>query len=524
MPGLALTLALALAGCGHDWSAGDADDATGDDADATGGEDVELDDGGLPDVPDADADADAPSDADDAGFDDVPPVDADDDGVEDAAADDAVPDVPPCPVSFRCSSDGGSVEVCDPATGLWSSVPCTLPCVDDGLRARCAELMPSNLPLGESWLRGATDLVCDEGTVIADAATGAIVWRRSGGTVSTVRNAGDGIVDGIPFTTYVSADDAPTLAAWSLAYLEVGEACTVAFTGAAAAAALLLEADAVIRGRITVAAGFVTGSPGTAGPGGGAGGAPGAAGGGPGGGRPGAPGAWDEDGGSGGGGHGGSGGAGGTTMYGDGGPGGASHGAATLTPLVGGSGGAGGVEASGGIGGGGGGALQISTQGSIWLGATGRIDAGGGGGQGGLATGPNAGSGGGGGAGGAILLEAAHVELAGIVAANGGGGGAGGDDTAGSGLPGQPGTPDAAAAPAGLGSGEGLSGGEGSSATAPVGRDAEDSGSSADDNGGGGGGGAGRIRINGLSTDLATAVLSPMPSTGLATVGTPALR
>ncbi|MBN1771196.1 MAG: hypothetical protein JXB32_08055 [Deltaproteobacteria bacterium] len=520
-----LALLWLAVGCGHDWSAAD----TGDANDAGGGDgDVAVDEGSPVDAPDASDDALRPE-VDDGGTDDIPPSDADEGGVEDVA-----PEVPTCtPGAVRCSDDAMQLLVCDPETGEWSPTVCSIACVAED-RPHCAELVPSNLPAGESWMRGTTDVTCTSEILVFVTTDGAIYRLPGSGEEEVLRNPGEGEVAGIPFAIYEATDDPSPVAAWSLRSLDVGEACLVVFVGGTGglvgpdgpAAALLLETDAMIRGRVAATPGLLGEAPGTPGPGGGAGGAPGLPGGGPGGGMPGSDGPRYNSGGSGGGGFGGHGGRGATIRYASGGPGGPSYGTAELVPLVGGSGGAGGVRTHGGWGGGGGGALQISAQGSIRIPSTGRIDAGGGGGSGGHDASTDAGSGGGGGSGGAILLEAAQLELDGIVATNGGGGGGGASHDAGAdGTPGEPGGPTTAAAPGGFGIADGTDGGGGSDVANPDGQDGTDGLSDLVENGGGGGGAAGRIRLNihgGFA--LSESSLSPGPATGLATTGTPSYR
>lgn len=181
------------------------------------------------------------------------------------------------------------------------------------------------------------------------------------------------------------------------------------------------------------------------------------------------------------------------------------YGAASLEPLVGGSGGGGGWVGAGAPGGHGGGAIQISTNGRIFVRASGLVTVAGGGGIGRA----NDSGGSGGGAGGSVLFEAGEVrfvggspDLARVGAPGGGGGGAstrGGDG-------------DLRAVPAvgGPSSTGGAtvdelvellaSGGAGS--THDAGSTAEGGQRPSSDAGGfgwwggGGGGGAGRVRIN----------------------------
>jgi hypothetical protein len=185
---------------------------------------------------------------------------------------------------------------------------------------------------------------------------------------------------------------------------------------------------------------------------------------------------------------------------GPGGPPGATYGTAALVPILGGS--SGGSQSSTGYGGG---AIQITSNVSILVGAAGGINADGDGGDDHFAVG------GGGGSGGAILLESPKVTIAGTLTANGGGGGdameVGADGNVsitpapGGGLAG------------GAGSGGGMVDGQGG-ATSQTGVF------------GGGGGGAGRIRINNSdgSTALLTGVFSPALTTACGIVAVAAMQ
>jgi hypothetical protein len=182
----------------------------------------------------------------------------------------------------------------------------------------------------------------------------------------------------------------------------------------------------------------------------------------------------------------------GSPLAADGGPGtrpGATYGTASLVPLLGGS--SGGSHSSTGYGGG---AIQITSNVSIVIGAMGGINADGDGGD------DHDSVGGGGGSGGAILLEAPSVTVAGTLTANGGGGGDAMD-------PGADGNFSVTAAPGG-----GLSGGAGSGGGVIHGLDGTTSTTQVF---GGGGGGAGRIRINNGdgTTTLLTGVFSPALTT-----------
>lgn len=232
-------------------------------------------------------------------------------------------------------------------------------------------------------------------------------------------------------------------------------------------------------------------------------------------------------GGAGGGGFGSPGGSGGDGSTAQGGPGGEATGTTTLVPLRGGCPG----SISGGVGGGtpelghegaAGGALQVSTRGSIVLQQGSGINASGGGGKGNTSEPfcpfcadqagqlPACHQGAGGGAGGGILLEGAHLVASPSAAlvANGGAGSCGycgqapDGTTTESPAPGQE-----CSAASGIGSG-----GNGGAGTSGGFR-----GSVGSTYGGGGGGGTGRIRLNlpaGTVFDHGPPTVSPTPSTG----------
>ena len=174
---------------------------------------------------------------------------------------------------------------------------------------------------------------------------------------------------------------------------------------------------------------------------------------------------------------------------------GLTYGTAAIIPLIGGS--AGGTSDANSYGGG---ALQISAGQSITVSAFGAINAGG-------SAATNVDGSGGGASGGAILLEAPTVTIAGNLGANGGGGMSG---TSG----GADATANSTAASGGV-----PYGGAGSAGTAINGTSGT-SGTGANATGGGGGG-AGRVRIN-TSTGSAsiTGTVSPAMTTACATQGT----
>jgi hypothetical protein len=190
------------------------------------------------------------------------------------------------------------------------------------------------------------------------------------------------------------------------------------------------------------------------------------------------------------------------------------YGSAELIPLVGGSAGGKGV---GGFGVGatsashGGGAVQLVAGTSIQIAAGAFVSAPGSGGmQGGLAADQEAA---GAGSGGAILIEAPIVTVAGVLATNGGGGGGGAGGAANGGQSGEPGhDSDANPASGGSGGGAGGAGDQAGGGSAMA---------SASFTAPGGGGGAGRIRINTTtgSANLTSATVTPSTMSGCFTQG-----
>jgi hypothetical protein len=218
-------------------------------------------------------------------------------------------------------------------------------------------------------------------------------------------------------------------------------------------------------------------------------------------------------------------------------PGGAAYGNAELRPLVGGSkGGVAGVTAQLcnvdcpriAEGGGGGGALQLVGCRSIRFGVASQVLAVGGGGRGGFqqlgTSAPTAGGGAGGGSGGAILVESPRVEIgiaAFFAATGGGGGGGGGLESGTAGGNGESGQADRAASGglrgspyAGRGGAGGVRDAAGVIGAPPV--DGEPTQLPAY-GAGGGGGAAGRIRFNtspASPVDPRTFIILPYPSVG----------
>lgn len=390
---------------------------------------------------------------------------------------DPVPDAGECRlIGTECASPS-TLRTCASLGGTAIDTTCDWGCVA-ATPAHCGVLVPTGggvLP---------TDLD-PNGVADIDLAGGVI--DVDDGSISGLRGAGEGIVDGIEYQIRSG------IAVFRFKSLHVGARLSIV---GGVPVALVAAKSVIVDDVIDVRGPCGDGAGRTPGPGGFTGGATdvSAAGSGAGAGNNG-----NGDGG-GGGGYGGSGGGGASGQA-----GGAVFGDPVISTLVGGGGGGGGKNNAGG-GGGGGGAIQLASNAEIVIGATGGINAGGCGGSEGNG-GPND-AGGGGGAGGTILLEAPRVVIAGSVAVNGGGGGGrvGGTDGTG-------GRIDRTAA---VGGGNGGAGGAGAAidGTAAAG-------------GGGGGGGVGRIRIQTRAgTATITGSISPnlveVPTT--ATEGTAAVQ
>lgn len=442
--------------------------------------------------------------------------------------------------------DGGDALICPPATS-WCSLGAVMLCSEDGLSysttpcplgcgdapwAHCLELQPGNISDPSLLCAGSARMAVRPETrfVTFETDTGRITeWTESMAFVRENRPEGEGDLDGIFHARLTQPDGAPPLGIFAFAGLTVPVDVAL-LAGGAHAFVLLSCGDATIDGQLFVGAVQYTDDLGELrripGPGGSSAGSGAGAGG---------PGGWSTtyrtSGGGGGGGFGGGGGPGGNGGYHGAllaGAAGRLYGNPELVPLRGGSGGGnGGFDTSppGGAGGHGGGALQLTARGTLRI--RGLIDAGGLGGRGG---GNADGGGGGGGSGGGILLEAERlvVEPGAMIAANGGGAGSG----VGYGAygyfsnPGQRGEPRLTSAAGGADPGTyGCAGGAGSSATALLGGSVGCIGG-ADYYGGGGGGGAGRIRLNGVSLEIARNTLSPADGTPgtTTTTGTPNLR
>jgi hypothetical protein len=370
------------------------------------------------------------------------------------------------------------VFTCADATTLKATCPeasevliqCAWGCVPVGAQPRCGELVPSGGGVTT------TDLVS---TGLGDATiTGAIngsTGTINGGTAASVGGA------------YRQASN--NIGVFRFKSLKVG-ALRLEGTRAIALVAdgaIVIEAVIDARGSCGSGAGSNAGA-------GGSGGGNESDGSGSGGGQ----GSDTPNRGAGGGGHGSIGGNGGGGVA-----GGIIVGDAPITLLLGGAGG-GGAKTS--RGGGGGGALQLVSNHSITITATGGVNAGGCGGLGG--DGNSDAGGGGGGAGGTILVEAPHITIAGALAVNGGGGGNRNNGN------GSAGRLDRTAAAAATGGG---TGGAGSTFAGGAGTGAGNNQAN-----GGGGGAVGRIRLttrSGAASELARdgAVLSPDLTDGATT-------
>ncbi len=353
---------------------------------------------------------------------------------------------------------------------------CPWGCKDTG-GAHCGALSPTGGALT------AADLA-DDPSIVSAEISGTIDGNT--GTISNVRGAGTGVVDGIGYE--LRGD----IAVFRFASLHVAGALALVGDHPIALVAPgpiivdgVIDAQGSCTGLTAVAGGLAGGAAGSPGSNGAAAGA----------------GAHDSASGGGGAGQGGNGGMGGAGIGQLATAGGSPSGSDTIDVLVGGGGGAGGGGTDGGVGGGGGGALQLASNSSLLFGPSGGINAGGCGGK------DNLDGGGGGGAGGTILIEAPSVLVSAgsVLAVNGGGGAAG--SSCGS----RPGTPGALGdAPAVGGAGCATTGGAGGSGGAAMALDGSNGTTSP--NGGGGGGAVGRIRFEtrvGRVTLDSGAVLSP---------------
>jgi hypothetical protein len=420
-----------------------------------------------------------------------------DGAIPDAAlADGPPPDAPvaECDDGVVCS--GNTLVTC--AGGVASSRACVFGCAS---ATACNELVPSSV--GEwTWREDLPDIEIAGDVTFDTGSCGKLTADAPKGVVMTQSTTPDFAT--LPDLCVVAADEFT---------VAVGARLTVF-----GARALVILAS----GDVTIA-GVLDGSATTerAGPGGNGGGGSGPSGGigrGP---RGGSLGERDADSkGSGGGGGGalcGDGGDGGDGDDADGGEGGSAlSNLFELSRLVGGSGGGMGAPrpGAGGFGGHGGGAMQISSRGTVTV--SGSILVAGAGGRGGgnpaLA---DWGAGGGGGSGGSLLLEAAVVVVNGVAVLAGGGGGGGAYTTE----FGDAGSTGAGAETERAAGGEGAFGeGTGGAGSAPGDEDGEGGEDSTDfpgGNAGGGGGGSGCFVIRAKAWALGGATLHPAQEPGL---------
>jgi hypothetical protein len=304
-----------------------------------------------------------------------------------------------CVAASVSCADSSTLRTCVAGTPQPTDTTCLWSCDATG-GAHCTKLQPSGGAVTAANLDPDAQLQAINFAGTIDADTGAM---------SGLRAAGPNVIAGIDYHLVNN------VAVFRFGSLHITGAVSI---GGTHAVAFVANGDITIDGIIDVR-GSCSGN--EAGPGGLPGGAIKTSAGGQGGGIGGAGGHDNCSGGSGGG-HGFAGGQGGKSSGTSNTTGGGTFGDATISMLVGGGGGGGGGGNSGGAGGGGGGALQLASNGTITIGATGAAGVNAGGCGGNLATNDG---GGGGGAGGAILVEARviHIGSLGVLAVNGGGGG-----------------------------------------------------------------------------------------------------
>jgi hypothetical protein len=387
---------------------------------------------------------------------------------------DVLPDPEICTTATDAECIGNTLRECRTVGQLPIDTLCAM-CVATP-SPHCETLVPS------ANGADAADLAPDGNVLDITIANNATVDTDSG-EIQGVRNAGEGVVDGIGFSVVGN------IAIWRFHSLVING--DLDFTGAHAAV-FAANRTIDVNGELDLKGNCDFQTPGPGGAAGGIGetdgqglgkgirgnGGPGAASGG------------------GGGGHGSLGAAGGSANGQSAPAGGSVYGDPTISMLVGGSGGGGGggSATTSGVGGGGGGAIQLVANDRITFTASGGINAGGCGAQRQLV---NSAAGGGGGAGGTILIEASVVSLSTAVLAVNGGAGSGGDLACGDG---ENGRSSRTTAKGGNGTGPILnpntSGGFGGNGG--IGGTAAAAGLSGSENknAGGGGGGIGRIRIN----------------------------
>ena len=411
----------------------------------------------------------------------------------DSSTDAYIPDASLCAAaSKQCIGANQKLRVCDSTGASSRDIDCSWSCLDTP-EPHCAQLVPSG---------GAVTTADLDSTALMEHTITSATINTDDGSISGLRTAGGGIVNGIDYT------QRGNVGVFRFNKLTINGIVNIRGTRAAAIVSIN---EITINGEIDVQ-GDCNGR--NAGPGGGSGGDGSQNGSGSGGGGAGS--GSNQCSGGGGGGNGGSGGdGGGRDNEGD------AFGMPSIAQLVGGGGGGGGGdEDDGGDGGGGGGALQLVANKRIKINGAqplaGGINAGGCGGRGGSC------AGGGGGAGGTILIEAPVIEFASSALAvngGGGGGGGGGDNTTGN---------NGERASLSNAKANGGNGANGTNGGGPPEPDGGDGGDGADDNAangsngesakraGGGGGAVGRMRFNTLSGSIVTSgtvVFSPALST-----------
>lgn len=393
----------------------------------------------------------------------------------------APPDAGPCQ-ELGSACVGSTLRVCSEKDSLPTDTTCAWGCLD-GPPPHCGLLSPSGGAVMPSDLLPNGDLqdttLASAMTITIDGDDGSIGMGANG---TEVRDPGIGVLQGIDFI------QRGTVSIFRFKSLAI--TAKIVVVGSHAVALLAIDTMTVSNG-IDVSCASAQ----SAGPGGFDGGARGSDGAGNSGGKGGSGGSGDCSGGAGAS-YGAAGGQGGSSDGQNNPPAGAVSGDALISALIGGAGGGGGGgdQADRGSGGGGGGALQLVANQRIAFGSGGAIDAGGCGGI----HGRNKSCGGGGGAGGAILIEAAVIELAdtAVLAANGGGGGCGSGNEDGS-----DGLLSTVRAKGGAGNANGGSGGAAGAANLTG-----EAGTNDGSNGAGGGGGVGWIRID---TRTGTATIGP---------------
>ena len=363
---------------------------------------------------------------------------------------DGTGDVPQtCTDDYARCNDESTLDACSANKRTITFCP-RGPCVDDGAGPHCVSISPSNHNLSTADIAATSAQLTftrhdNSSTFVIDTDTGAILngLPNNDWTPDVIRQAGEGLIDGVHFTKIATNVGVTTgYGVFLLNSLTLSADTTLIFTGDYTPIVIAYTMDIAgdIRPRwrfvdfkmlgeqrvarvVTSAGGWPGGTPNDNGQ-------SGRDGSGAGGGKVGSEDSNDDGGGGGGSfsSHGGSGGKGGGGSA-DGGQPGMTHGSETLVPLTSGSGGAAGADDDGAYGGYGGGAMQLVALHRFTLRSTGMIAAPGGNAS--IATFArlgegcsDAGAGGGGGSGGGILIEAGlfSFESGATISVVGGGG------------------------------------------------------------------------------------------------------